>query len=167
MYIRKQIFQDLGEESAFLWGARQTGKSTLLHSLYPGVKHYFDLQLNNEFERFQRNPSLLREILALSPAGELVIVDEIQRIPALLYEIQWLIVNQHYRFILSGSSPRRIIRSGGNLLGGRAIRYELFRLYIRRSPHLIYFVRLITACCHGITWPAVRENYFRLILAAT
>lgn len=134
MYIRKQSFQDMGNESAFLWGARQTGKSTLLKSLYPGLPHYYDLLQNNEFERFQRNPLLLREILALADPGKPVIIDEIQRIPALLYEIQWLIGNQHIQFILSGSSPRKILRSGGNLLGGRALRYELYPLVYPEIP---------------------------------
>jgi predicted AAA+ superfamily ATPase len=101
MYIRKQIFEGLGKESAFLWGARQTGKSTLLKALYPDAL-YFDLLLGNEFERFQRYPSLIREIVqAAKPAGP-IIVDEIQRIPALLNEIHWLIENEKSQFILSG-----------------------------------------------------------------
>jgi uncharacterized protein len=127
MYLRKQDFNGVGNESAFLWGARQTGKSTLLQHLYPNAI-YFDLLKNDEFERFQRNPSLLREILANHTTGQLVIIDEIQRIPGLLYEIQWLMFNTDNRFILSGSSPRKILRSGGNLLGGRAVRYELYPL---------------------------------------
>lgn len=127
MYIRKQVFSGLGQESAFLWGARQTGKSTLLKMLYPDAR-YFDLLLNDEFERLQRNPSLLREILSTAEPSSLTIIDEIQRIPALLNEIQWLIVNHNSKFILSGSSPRNILKSGANLLGGRAIRYELYPL---------------------------------------
>ncbi len=127
MYIRKQVFNGLGKESAFLWGARQTGKSTLLKMLYPDAQ-YFDLLLNDEFERLQRNPALLREILSSVDPSSLTIIDEIQRIPALLNEIQWLIVNHNRKFILSGSSPRNILRSGANLLGGRAIRYELYPL---------------------------------------
>jgi uncharacterized protein len=127
MYIRKQVFSGLGQESAFLWGARQTGKSTLLKMLYPDAQ-YFDLLLNDEFERLQRNPALLREILASADPSSMTIIDEIQRIPALLNEIQWLIVNHNRKFILSGSSPRNILRSGANLLGGRAIRYELYPL---------------------------------------
>jgi predicted AAA+ superfamily ATPase len=122
MYIRKQIFKGLGSESAFLWGARQTGKSTLLKSLFPDVKFYFDLLLGNEFQRFQRNPALLREILEFTDSSQVVIIDEIQRLPDLLYEVQWLMSNRNIRFILSGSSPRKIIRSVGNLLGGRAMR---------------------------------------------
>jgi len=117
----------LGQESAFLWGARQTGKSTLLKMLYPDAQ-YFDLLLNDEFERLQRSPALLREILSTVDPSSMTIVDEIQRIPALLNEIQWLIVNHNRKFILSGSSPRNILRSGANLLGGRAIRYELYPL---------------------------------------
>ena len=133
MYIRKQIFQGLGNESAFLWGARQTGKSTMLKSLFPNSL-YFDLLLSTEYERLINNPSLLRErIVAVNPQGP-VIIDEIQRIPALLNEIQWLMVNKNYQFILSGSSPRKIIRTGSNLLGGRAFRYELYPLIYPEIP---------------------------------
>ncbi|MFU8844825.1 MAG: ATP-binding protein [Bacteroidales bacterium] len=133
MYIRKQVFKGIEQESAFLWGARQTGKSTLLKMLYPDAI-YFDLLLSNGFERFQRNPELLREILEVADPSSLVIVDEIQRIPALLNEIQWIMVNRNRRFILSGSSPRNILRSGGNLLGGRAIRYELYPFVYPEIP---------------------------------
>ena len=133
MYNRKQVFQGIGKESAFLWGARQTGKSTLLKALYPEAP-YFDLLLAHEYDRFLRNPSLLREILEATPAGSPVIIDEIQRLPSLLNEIQWMIVNRSRQFILSGSSPRNIMRSGGNLLGGRAARYELYPLVYKEIP---------------------------------
>lgn len=128
MYLRKQIFQGLGNESAFLWGARQTGKSTLLKHLFPDSLN-LDLLLNDEFFRFQKNPGILREIIEkIQYQHQPVIIDEIQRIPILLNEIHWLITNKSTRFILSGSSPRNILRSGHNLLGGRAIRYELYPL---------------------------------------
>ncbi|HBE41338.1 MAG TPA: AAA family ATPase, partial [Bacteroidales bacterium] len=52
----------------------------------------------------------------------------------MLNEVQWLIVNSNRQFILSGSSPRKIVRSGGNLLGGRALRYELYPLIYREIP---------------------------------
>ncbi|MCL6102454.1 MAG: AAA family ATPase [Bacteroidetes bacterium] len=133
MFIRKQIFEGIGSESAFLWGARQTGKSTLLKSLFPGSP-YFDLLLSDEYDRFQRNPGLLREILIALNSPEVVIIDEIQRIPALLNEIHWMIVNKNIRFILSGSSPRKILRTGSNLLGGRALRYELYPLVYQEIP---------------------------------
>jgi uncharacterized protein len=133
MYERRQVFEGLGEESAFLWGARQTGKSTLLKHLYPDAP-YFDLLLNSEYQRFQSNPSLLSEIFTETPATMPVIIDEIQRIPSLLNEVHWLITNKNIQFILSGSSPRKILQSGGNLLGGRALRYELFPLVNPEVP---------------------------------
>jgi len=133
MFKREQIFRGLGDESAFLWGPRQTGKSTLLKMLFPEAL-YFDLLLATEYERFLKNSSLLREILEADNENKLVIIDEIQRLPELLNEIQWLMVNHGRRFILSGSSPRKIIRSGGNLLGGRALRYELYPLICKEIP---------------------------------
>jgi len=140
-----QRFQGSENESFFLWGARQTGKSTLLKMLYPDC-FYFDLLLNNEYERFQRNTGLLREILSVARPANPVIVDEIQRIPALLNEIHWMIENLGIRFILSGSSPRKILRSGGNLLGGRALRYELYPLICHEIPEF----NLIKALNNGL-----------------
>jgi predicted AAA+ superfamily ATPase len=133
MYNREQIFRGLGQESTFLWGARQTGKSTLLKAMYPEA-FYFDLLLADVYNRLLRNPSLLRENLEAEPEKKLVIIDEIQRLPELLNEIQWLIVNRNRQFILSGSSPRKIVRSGANLLGGRALRYELYPLIYKEIP---------------------------------
>jgi predicted AAA+ superfamily ATPase len=134
MYIRHQILTGSGNESLFLWGARQTGKSTLLKYLYPEAL-YFDLLLNDVFERFQKQPSLLREIILASKPEQLVVIDEIQKIPALLNEVHWLITNGNYRFILSGSSPRKILRTETNLLGGRALRYELYPFIYKEIPN--------------------------------
>lgn len=145
MYIRKQTFSEIGRESTFLWGARQTGKSTLLQTLFP-KSTYFDLLLFDVYERLQKNPSLIREnILATEPKSP-VIIDEIQRIPALLNEIHWLIANKNIQFILSGSSPRKIVRSGANLLGGRALRSELYPLVYKEIPDF----NLIRALNHGL-----------------
>ena len=133
MFFRKQIFEEIEHESAFLWGARQTGKSTLLKNLYPDSL-YFDLLLPNEYNRFLANPNLLIQIIEATKPQMLVIIDEIQRIPQLLNEIHWLIANHKTQFILSGSSPRKILKSGNNLLGGRAIRYELYPLTFAEIP---------------------------------
>ena len=133
MYNRSQIFQGIGNESAFLWGARQTGKSTLLKALY-SESLIFDLLQGDVYERFRREPSLLRQTLDSVKSPSPVIIDEIQRLPELLNEVHWLIENRGIRFILSGSSPRRILRGGGNLLGGRALRYELYPLSWSEVP---------------------------------
>ena len=133
MFVREQNFRGRDAESAFLWGARQTGKSTLLRMMYPGVL-YFDLLHSDVFNRFLSNQALLRETVEADNSSSPVIIDEIQSIPSLLNEVQWLIVNRNRQFILSGSSPRKIVRSGGNLLGGRALRYELYPLIYKEIP---------------------------------
>ena len=133
MYFRKQELIDSQNESLFLWGARQTGKSTLLKTLFPDAL-WFDLLLSDVYERLLRNPSMLRETIA---AGQytVMIIDEIQRIPELLNEVHWIITHMPVRVIMSGSSPRKIIRSNTNLLGGRALRYELYPFTSEEIPN--------------------------------
>ncbi|MBK9190323.1 MAG: ATP-binding protein [Crocinitomicaceae bacterium] len=145
MFARKQLFEDAGKESFFLWGARQTGKSTLLKRQYPGAM-WFDLLLADTYERLQRNPTLIREIVLADKKIRRVVIDEIQRIPELLNEIHWLMTNQGTQFIMSGSSARKIVRSGTNLLGGRALRYELLPLTSQEIPDF----NLIRAINNGL-----------------
>lgn len=133
MFVRKQILQGSGNESLFLWGVRQSGKSTLLKYLFPDAI-WFDLLMSDVYRRYLSNPKQFREVILARPLKSIVIVDEIQKIPELLDEIHWLMVNHQVRFILSGSSPRKIIRSGANLLGGRALRYELYPLIQSEIP---------------------------------
>ena len=145
MFSRKINLQDAENESIFLWGARQTGKSTLLKLLFPNTR-YIDLLKSDEFERYNRRTSLLREELSLLPENELIIIDEIQKIPELLDEVQWLMTNKNHRFILSGSSARKLRRSGVNLLGGRAIRKHLYPFVSAEIPDF----DLIKACNNGM-----------------
>ncbi|MBI2552350.1 ATP-binding protein [Candidatus Uhrbacteria bacterium] len=133
MFKRSQKFAGLKSESCFFWGPRQSGKSTLLKATFPDSP-YYDLLLSNEFERLTRRPALLREELLAHKLNAPVIIDEVQKIPHLLDEIQWLIVNKNIQFILCGSSARKLKRGSGNLLGGRALRYELFPLVSREIP---------------------------------
>jgi len=127
MFSRILQLKDSEHDSVFLFGARQTGKTTLLLNLFPTAR-YYDLLETDVFERLRRNPSLLREELLTAADGELVIVDEIQLLPELLNEVHWLIVRKGMRFILSGSSARKLKRRGVNTLGGRAVRNVLFPL---------------------------------------
>ena len=133
MFNRKQLFQDSERESLFIWGARQTGKSTLLKELFPNAL-WFDLLLSDVYQRMISNPSLLRETILGNTGTTTVVIDEIQRIPELLNEVHWLITNTDVQFIMSGSSARKILRSGANLLGGRALRYELLPLISQEIP---------------------------------
>lgn len=132
MIERKIKFNDC-EDSVFLWGARQTGKSTLLMQRFPEAK-YYDLLESDLYERFRRQPSLLRNELSMIDSKTLIIIDEIQKIPELLDEVHWLMSRRNMRFILSGSSARKLRRCGANLLGGRAIRQQLFPFVSAEIP---------------------------------
>ncbi len=131
VHFQRRLKIDLPErQSAFLWGPRKVGKSTLLRETFPGSITY-DLLRTDVMLDLLRRPYLLREqLLAQDPQrlAQLIILDEIQKVPALLDEVHWLIENRGLRFILCGSSARKLKRGHGNLLGGRAWRYELFPL---------------------------------------
>ena len=126
MFPRSLRLPPSGTETFFLWGPRQTGKTTLLRSTYPDAR-WVDLLKADEYRRYGTRPERLREELEENPPhpGQQVVIDEIQKVPALLDEVHWLIENRNLRFALCGSSARRVRRGGVNLLGGRALRYEL------------------------------------------
>ncbi|RLD60022.1 MAG: hypothetical protein DRJ05_05415 [Bacteroidetes bacterium] len=117
-------------QSAFLWGPRKTGKSTFLKYHFPeSIK--FDFLDTELFFEFSKKPSLMRQqLLAKSPdvLQKPIILDEVQKIPQMLDEVHWLIENKGFRFILCGSSARKLKRGQANLLGGRAWRFEMFPL---------------------------------------
>jgi uncharacterized protein len=117
-------------QSAFLWGPRKTGKSTYLRSAFPDSLT-FDLLQTDLMLELAKRPALLRERLLATPREKLrspVILDEVQKVPPLLDEVHWLIENRGLRFILCGSSARKLRRGSVNLLGGRAWRYEMHPL---------------------------------------
>ena len=127
MYRRIFDIENKLDEGMFLFGARQTGKSTLLKERFKGAI-YYDL-LNPDIRKaFKRNPNSLKEALWDRAAGTLVIIDEIQKVPELLDIVHSLMVDKGLWFILSGSSSRKLKRSGANTLGGRAIPETLFPL---------------------------------------
>lgn len=127
MYKRLFDIERKLDEGMFLFGARQTGKSTLLKERFKG-SIYYDL-LDPELRRsFKRNPNALKEALGDKPAGTLVIIDEIQKVPELLDIVHSLMVDRGLWFILSGSSARKLKKSGANTLGGRAIPETLYPL---------------------------------------
>jgi predicted AAA+ superfamily ATPase len=129
--IQRLLKIDLpARQSAFLWGPRKTGKSTFLEMNFPGSRVY-DFLKTELFLDLTKRPSLLREQLLASDPMELkqpIILDEVQKVPQVLDEVHWLIENKGLRFILCGSSARKLKRGMSNLLGGRAWRYEMFPL---------------------------------------
>jgi predicted AAA+ superfamily ATPase len=89
-----------------------------------------DLLKAEEFRRYVARPELLRQEIEAEPldARPQIVIDEIQKVPALLDEVHWLIENRGLHFALCGSSARKVRRGAANLLGGRAMRYELHGL---------------------------------------
>ena len=133
MYHRIFDVENRLDEAMFLFGARQTGKSTLLKERFPKAI-YIDLLKSDVRNRFKQHPEEFRESLLRYPPETLVIVDEIQKVPDLLDEVHWLMVEKGLWFILSGSSARKIKKSGANNLGGRAIPETLFPLVSAEIP---------------------------------
>lgn len=133
MLTRIQKLLEIREDSMFLWGPRQTGKSTLLKQLFPDAP-YYDLLKSEVYTLYKMKPSRLRDECMMMDEGEVVIIDEVQKIPELLDEVHWLMVNRGIHFILCGSSARKLKRSGANLLGGRAIRKTLHPLVSAEIP---------------------------------
>jgi len=129
--IKRKLEINLPEhQSAFLWGPRKTGKTTYLKKQFPKSLTY-DFLKTDLFLDMTRRPALLREQILAAPVchrKEPIILDEVQKVPQLLDEVQWLIENTECRFLLCGSSARKLKRGQANLLGGRAWKYHMFPL---------------------------------------
>src|SRR3989338_8893405 len=127
--IKKRLFQ-LGlpsNRSAFLWGPRKVGKSYWIahHLIHTKV---IDLLKTDVFADYVSRPSLLRE--RHQNHKGLIVIDEIQKAPALLDEVHWLIENRGLSFLFTGSSARKLRRGHANLLGGRAWRRTMVPLSV-------------------------------------
>ncbi|OPY85390.1 MAG: hypothetical protein A4E71_02123 [Smithella sp. PtaU1.Bin162] len=107
----------LDKKSLFLLGPRQTGKTSLIQNSVPDVR-YYDLLDSSTYLTLSREPGRLVEEVGASVKR--VVIDEIQRLPLLLNEVQRLIESRKVHFLLTGSSARKLRRGGINLLGGRA-----------------------------------------------
>lgn len=121
--------------SVFLFGARQTGKSTFLEQRFSEAV-YIDLLDSKLKRRLQMQPELLYEMLENHPAGTIIIIDEIPEIPELLNEVHRLIQKKQFRFVLCGSSARKLKRKGTNTLGGRARPSYFYPLVSAELPDL-------------------------------
>lgn len=127
-----QISSEL-DDSIFLFGARQTGKSTILRQQFPKAV-YIDLLDTEVKSRLSRRPVLLYETIKDKPENTLVIIDEIPEVPELLNEVHRLISERHIIFILCGSSARKLKRKGKNTLGGRALPVYLYPFVSAEIP---------------------------------
>ena len=122
----------LAHSSLFLFGPRQTGKTTLVKTQLPDAT-YYNLLEADVFRELTARPELIRK--SLHDNDEIIIIDEIQRLPSLLNEVQAIIdTRPKLRFVLTGSSARSLRRGGINLLGGRAAVSRLFPLVAAELP---------------------------------
>lgn len=120
----KRVFKEPGQ-SYFLFGPRGTGKSTMTAKNHPKAL-LIDLRLAEMRYRLSAQPDLLKELVLAQPNGSTIVIDEIQKIPELLPIVHLLIeLKRQWKFILTGSSARKLKRQGVDLLGGRALRKVL------------------------------------------
>ena len=147
------------EQSGFLWGPRKVGKSTFLKGRFPDSA-YFDLLDSRLFLEFSREPWRLGEYVQALPEQKKrlpIIVDEVQKAPALMDEIHRLIETDPYSFILCGSSARKMRRGKANLLGGRAWRFQMAPLTSQEIPE----IDLLRALQRGLIPGHYETTHFR------
>lgn len=126
----KRLCNPLLTKSFFLLGSRATGKSTLLEALFSQkCTLWLDFLDDDVFREYSQRPELLVERLAAQKTPpDWVIIDEVQKVPAILDTVHKIIFKEKQKFALTGSSARKIKRGGANLLAGRALIYHLYPL---------------------------------------
>ncbi len=146
MYIERNLdlVSVLKKKSCFLFGPRQTGKTSFIrHSL--AEHRVYNLLDSETYLKLSRAPERLRE--ECRPQDKIVIIDEIQKLPSLLDEVHFLIEEKSIHFLLTGSGARKLRRGGMNLLGGRAWTRHLHPL---TSAELGEKFNLVKALNHGL-----------------
>ena len=128
-----QIAPLLAMKSFFLFGPRATGKTTLIRQQLAKTATIIDLLDSRYYLRLSGAPHELESIIDAGPA-DIIVIDEIQRIPELLNEIHRLIENRNFTFLLTGSSARKLRRGKANLLAGRVWNAGMFPLIYREIP---------------------------------
>ena len=149
----RRLLQTTRRSSFFLFGARGTGKTTWVRDAFdPDASLYLDLLDPEVEDLYRRTPGRLeQQVRALPGSVEWILIDEVQRAPRLLDAAHRLIETTGKRFVLTGSSARKLGRGASNLLAGRAFVYSLYPLTV---PELRDAFDLDDALCWG-TLPRV------------
>ena len=149
MYPRAiHLSEMIKQKSHFLLGPRQTGKSSLLRILFPEAR-FFDLLESDTFRALSARPELLRQ--SVLPSDQVIVVDEVQKCPQLLDEVQLMLDrNKNLRFVLTGSSARKLKRGQANLLPGRVWTTHLYPLTHAEVPFELLTKRLAFGGLPGI-----------------
>lgn len=155
-----QLHKEIEDGSLFLFGARQSGKSIFLEQQFKGAI-FFDLLDGDLKRRFRERPALLFELLQDKPKNTIVVIDEIPEVPELLNEVHRLIQKKQLRFVLCGSSARKLKRKGYNTLGGRAFPCYFYPFVSAELPQL----DLNKALLYGTLPPHYLANNPRRLLA--
>ena len=141
MYKRSiDLVELLNEANYFLFGPRATGKSFLIRKQLAGAQ-VIDLLSDSVYSKLQERPEALFEII--SDPKRLVVIDEIQKLPKLMDEVHRLIEDKNLRFLLTGSSARKLRRQGANMLGGRAREALMFPLTMLEIGKKVDLVRYL------------------------
>lgn len=156
------------EQSFFLFGMRGVGKSTWARQSFPDARR-FDLLDEGLFQSYLRDPQLFGRELALLPSGHAVVLDEVQRLPALLNEVHRFIEAKGLRFVLLGSSSRKLKQAGTNLLAGRALRRVMYPFLPTELGADFDVMELLRFGSLPVTWRAANradslEAYVQLYL---
>jgi predicted AAA+ superfamily ATPase len=124
----------LKNKSFFLFGPRATGKTSLFNAQLGNAK-VFDLLDAEVYNQLLRRPKIIEEALRGDAGEQIVVIDEVQKLPAVLDEVHRILSKHPVRFLLTGSSARKLRHGGANLLAGRAWQAELFALCSQEIPN--------------------------------
>lgn len=154
--------------SFFLFGMRGAGKSTWAKRALPTARR-IDLLDEGLFQSYLREPAIFANELRTIPRGTTVVVDEIQRLPALLNEVHRFIEDHGMRFVLLGSSARKLKQAGTNLLAGRALQRQMFPLLPQELGHDFDLADVLRFGSLPVIWEApdsreALESYVQMYL---
>ena len=157
MVSRYARFLQRPEQSFFLLGLRGVGKSTWAADAFPGATR-MDLLDQRLYQDLLADPSLFAQSVQHLPPGSWVVVDEVQRIPALLNEVHRFIEARRLRFALLGSSARKLRAAGVNLLAGRALLREMFPLMASELADDFDLERILRHGSLPLVWTSPRPR---------